>query len=870
MKPELLYPDGVPLAALMRAEATPLAPDCTRCKLSTVTSTAIRCMGAVGAPGGVWVLGSKLGENDVEAGEPWSGGYGQTLRRVAEQAAPGVPVAWDVAIRCYTDGVDTKVIDACRTYSRHMLDAVIRPTRILALGHAAIRSVLGYTLPPDAVEGGFAWVGKVPVFLLRDPFSLPSNKWARASFVEAFRHAITRPIEDLDQHPAEVGWAKCMVSTAAEAAEAAEALAFAGILVYDVETVGHIGDPGFKIVSLSMWDAGVGYVYTFDRWACADTQIRPYIRALLTGSNVKSAQQGKFDMRSIYEYMGFWPNGTHLDTLHIRRLLHPGLAGSLDVLSTLAGQSGYKAEQEAEIKDAVKHIKKQNKAAGVVVGKKHNYKADAFDVVPQAVTTRYNARDVVATGSVLPHLLAELDLPKNAGRKKVWDGFIERAGRAAAQVESWGMPCDIDAVRRAEAALDLKIQAEVALLEGVNPASSPQMQAKLFGSRASGGLGLSPLRKTKAKQPSANAATIEELARLHPDVPFLGAVLRWRSASTLKGTFCTGVIPFIRADGRVHPTVNIDGTETGRLSCKDPNLYNIPKSGTEAGKWIRDFYWIGHEHQRPRGWAGLGPMRMVAFDYSQLELRIAAMLSGDEFMIAQFRAGVDFHMATAELLCERAWNIPRATWDGWTALAALNKDNKDYDDPRKHYRSLIKPVVFGLLYGKGDETLAEDMHCSVKEAATIRHAIYGEMPGLARWIKSVISQGIQDGGAYTYWNGEKARFRPIPDAGHRDEYRASAAERLLVNTPVQGTASDYGLASQVELVEWIQRERFPAQLCVSVYDSLIFLTTERYQDELSSKVKDVMQNRWYTAGIPLVADEEDGIRWGSLHKTKRG
>jgi len=254
------------------------------------------------------------------------------------------------------------------------------------------------------------------------------------------------------------------------------------------------------------------------------------------------------------------------------------------------------------------------------------------------------------------------------------------------------------------------------------------------------------------------------------------------------------------------------------------------------------------------------------------------MLSGDQRMADIFRSGVDYHMRTAEMLAPIAWGISPETWAQMGAqyeaakvafreARAAGLQPAKVEDPRKPFRDKVKAVNFGLLYGQGDGALAEKMGSTEDEAAKIRSAVLGNFTDLAGWLEEQRQFCARNGGVWTMWEGKPARWRPLPDIGSNIEYVRAEAERASGNTPIQGTASDYCLAS-LSLIERLLREaRLPARPIFSVYDSIIFECRRSFVTELVGLTRPVMEDTWYTAGVPLQADFEiaDGEkRWGIM------
>jgi DNA polymerase-1 len=338
---------------------------------------------------------------------------------------------------------------------------------------------------------------------------------------------------------------------------------------------------------------------------------------------------------------------------------------------------------------------------------------------------------------------------------------------------------------------------------------------------------------TAGGKPSVSAAVLKSMEYLDP---LISKILEWRKMGKVRSTYAEGLLPFITSSGRVHPDLLLDGTASGRLSCREPNLQNIPRADTELGTAVRLAF-------RPK--AG---RVFIQADYSQLELRVAAMLSGDPEMMAIFNEGVDYHQRTAELVSMKMWGIAP-------------------DKVKKQHRQAAKTFNFGLLYGMSDAGIAKQIGVSADEARNLRAAVLGKFSILADWIREQLSLAKSTGYASTYYDGQKARRRWLPDLYSLDKRAKSSAERSSWNTPVQGTASDICLRSLVEVVNWIKEDAFPGMVVSTVHDSIMLEVEEDSLDEAAYQLQEIM-TQWDSNGVPLVVDLESGPSWAELSTYK--
>jgi len=411
---------------------------------------------------------------------------------------------------------------------------------------------------------------------------------------------------------------------------------------------------------------------------------------------------------------------------------------------------------------------------------------------------------------------------------------VRHASDALTEVELRGAPVSVPALD----ALDAHLTAEMAVLESVwtahgleNPSSSQQVAELLYDR-----LGLPCTVTTPKGARSTSRAALETLEGQHPVVD---ALLRHRKLAKLHGTYCVGMRGHIRDDGRIHTSYLLHGTETGRLSSREPNLQNIPRADTPEGRMAKDCF------RAPHG------RRLVQLDYSQLELRVAALLSGDTAMQAVFASGEDFHMRTAQMIAPYAWGVPEELWDGLSPA------------DRKRYRTGAKAVNFGLLYGSGDYALGKAIGCTTQQARKIRRAVLGQFRALAKWIPAQLAHARTHGGTWTWWDGERARFRPLPNVASPVDAWRGTAERGSWNTPVQGTGSEYCLASLAACVEWLREDQVPAEVVLTVHDSIVIECDADAVREVVEGATAIMEG-WPSGGVLLKVDAEVGTAWGSL------
>lgn len=849
--------EGQPLAPVERAEPRNVDHGCRLCPLASQASPKTVCVAPEGVPGGLLVVGEAPGRREDMDGRPFVGAAGNFVRGLLARHWSG-PIAFDHAVRCFPGREgrpEVESVAACRGYLAATIREV-RPRKILVFGAVATSSVLGKAAAPISVRRGVGWLfdPPTPVFMLMHAATGLRNRFLRAWLEEDVAWA-------LQAEPEPPPWdaVAYIVERPAEARKAAEELRQADYVSWDVESSGAMFNPGFEILTLSLWGAGSDHVWTFEREALAQPQISREVLAVLEDSAIpKVGQNEKFDRLAALCALRGRVSRARLDTMQARRVLEPEAEAKLSVSAHLVGMGGLKDEAKDALQAALAEVRRLNRLASKpdrardqlsLLGdeaeadpplglnpvlletlkktpkKQLEERQYAYSFLPRKVLLRYNALDTLATGLLGSTLSERLqEVPELA---RIYSKVVRGACYAVARMEEWGIGADRQAIStfsRYLAGEQAEVKARLAVYgSSFNPKSNPQVAELLFRR-----LGLPPL-KGKGK----DCVDSDVLIALKDKHPVIADLRRWRHLTTMMDRY-VALERFIRADGRFHPNFKIGGTRTGRMACEDPNLHNIPRAkGSAEGRMVKDCF-----AARP-GWV------FIELDYSQLELRIAAMLSRDPEMLRIFELKQDFHQRTAEMVSRLAWGIePHQVED-------------------KH-RSESKAFNFGLLYGEGDAALAKQIGCSLAQATRLRGAILGKLKDLDRFIKRCLSEARRDGYAWTYWEGERARRRPLYQLGSDDSEERSKAEHGSWNTPIQGSASEYCLRALVEVVRLIEAG-LPAELVLSVHDSIVLECRERDVELVAAAGREAML-RWDSKPVKLEADMKVGPTLGSLEK----
>lgn len=886
-----LYQHEGPACQVEQVEPLAFAATCARCSLGA--KAAKPCMPAdlTGSEGPVlYVLGQGPTQQEDRVGRPFTGANGLYVRGLL-QRWPG-QVVFDNALRCPTgrDKLKPAMIEACRVYTSDVWRKS-GATRVILLGREAMTSFLGEGFDPKSVRRGYTHTSDgTPVFLLIPPSHAARNRLVRGWFEEDLAWAMTATPE-----PAPRDGVIYQVENESDLAVALEDLEMAPWITYDLETFGAPADNEFAILDAAFTPGGQDVVYSFSREAferfggevCALLAHRPF-----GGHGVKH------DQISLWKRFGFHARAK-FDTLWLRRFFESSVELALESAQTSVGMTGGKSAFEfarkgaallnKEVKGPGKRFKGdpasftpsaelwfssadpvQNEADRRVAVERVRSGAEpltySFASIPPAKRAGYNCLDTISTDRVYRRYRG-LGGDESVRARLVWEKIgasmqhalmvMERNGIAASRAKiydliAW-MERDIEAIEKqlAEGMEQLKDQ----FFETNDPrysllankaewnwnSGSPDTAIFAFDVLRLKCAGLTPSGKRQC--------TAETLGKLGH--PLVDAIIQWRQRHHFKAQYAEGMLAFIRDDGRIHPGIKGVGTETGRPSSEDPNLLNIPRvdKAGGAGKACRDVFVASDD-------GGADEWVLLETDQSQVELRVAAMLSGDQKMIQTFLDHKDVHLEAAILTAPFLKIDPEE----------VRKLGKKHD-----HRSNTKAVVFGALYGEPPPALAKKLNIPRQQAEKLQKLILGHFDRLQAWIREQLALGRKRGFAYTWWDGEWFRRRLLTDIATQEETPArDTAERSSWNTPIQGTACDYTNASLGAIQEWIERE-WPedlgwskCRLVLTVYDSILLEVRKSVLVRVARKVKEIMES-WPTLhGVPLEAELKTGKAFGSL------
>ncbi|MBR3403983.1 MAG: DNA polymerase I, partial [Firmicutes bacterium] len=438
----------------------------------------------------------------------------------------------------------------------------------------------------------------------------------------------------------------------------------------------------------------------------------------------------------------------------------------------------------------------------------------SWTMLPVEERSAFFLSEAKALMKAAPVMEAQL---KEADMEKLYEEIEEPLIEVLASMENEGISVDTEVLDEIASFLRgeiAKLQEEIFDLSGYafNINSTKQLGQLLFEE-----LGLPAGKKTKSGY-STSAEVLEGLRFAHPIVDL---ILRYRQLTKLESTYAEGLKPFVEKDGKIHCKFQQAVTATGRLSCTDPNLQNIPIR-EKLGRTIRRAF-------VPKG----EDYFFMDADYSQIELRLVAHMAGDQNMIEAYRSGADIHRLTAS----EVLHIP-------------------YDEVTSAQRSSAKAVNFGIIYGMSAFSLANDLGMTNQEAKHYIDQYFARFPSVKRFLDESVEHAKNTGYGVTLFG----RRRAIDELKAKNFAQRSFGERVAKNMPIQGSAADIIKIAMVKVYQRLKREGLKSKLIVQVHDELLI---EVYRPEAEA-VKAILIEEMQGAAklqVPLTASVETGENW---------
>ncbi|MEL7249274.1 MAG: DNA polymerase I [Bacteroidota bacterium] len=594
-----------------------------------------------------------------------------------------------------------------------------------------------------------------------------------------------------------------LVSGAEAEQELVDKLLQASVLCFDTETTSVDANEA-ELVGMSFAiEAGEAWYVPVPADQTAAQEIVERFRPLFEAENIaKIGQNLKYDMK-VLRWYDIQVKGELLDTMVMHYLLEPERRHNMDYLSeTLLS---YKPVSITEL-----------------IGKKGKNQKTMRDVPVEQVV------DYACEDADITWRLHEVLAPKLAEETRIEELYQQMEGplvRVLAEIEHEGIRVDADFLAEYSAELvkeivDLeeKVHAEAGV--PFNLASPKQVGEVLFDHMKI------PYRwrKTKSGQYSTDEEKMSEIAL---DFPIAANVLRHRGLTKLRSTYLDALPKLINSrTGRIHSSFNQTVAATGRLSSKDPNLQNIPIRTPEGRKVREAFVPRDEDHI------------LLAADYSQIELRLIAEISGDEAMLEAFQTGQDIHRATAA----RVFDTP-------------------YDEVNRDQRGQAKTVNFAIIYGAGSQNLSQQLGISRAEAKELIETYFSRYPGLKNYMEDTVKYARENGHVTTMLG----RRRKLRDINSKSSLARSNAERMAINTPIQGTAADMIKIAMLNVQKAIKEQGLQSKMILQVHDELVFDVRKDELERIKPIIEENMKNALPDLKVPIVVEMGTGQNWLEAH-----
>lgn len=651
----------------------------------------------------------------------------------------------------------------------------------------------------------------VPLSLKPQDTHIGTVNWhkARTIFEQLGFQSLLKEIGDAPVKPANESFITEIISTEEQLKTVCAELQRRGECAIDTEGICGTTPVSMELVGISLaFEEGRAYyipiAHTTGEQQVTKAQITQHLTPLLEDPAIKKyLHHAKFDLIALQEF-GIQLTGIAFDTLIAAHLtVHDGERIGLKALSRR-----YFQEEMTSFTDLLK-----------------THGASTIAAVPIEAAARYAAADAHQTWRLVPLLQKTL---AESEQSKLYTALEMPLINILARMERSGIALDTAALERDGAAIEkeiISVRDTIAALIGVddpttlNLNSPKQLETILFST-----LKLTPVKKTAGKQGySTDQEVLVELAKQHP-VP--GFLLTYRSLTKLKNTYIDALPKFILPKtGRIHTNFSQTSTATGRLASSDPNLQNIP-TAHGYGMAIRSAFYA------PEG------CLFISADYSQIELRVLAHLSGDATLTDAFLHDKDIHALTASHLFE-------------TPLEQVTNEQ----------RQIGKRINFSILYGLTPYGLSKDLGISHDQAKRYIETFLARYAGVEAWMRKIISFTKEHGYVVT----EGGRRRVIPEIHERNKHRYDLACRIAVNTVAQGTAAEIMKRGMIAVDALLQKNEFDAKLLLQIHDELLLQVrnddVERITNAVSIALDSVVQ--W---NVPLRVSIRTGQNWGAVSK----
>lgn len=800
---------------------------CTKCGLCKFRKNIVNGSGDPSAR--IFIVGEGPGLKEDVYGQPFVGPAGSLLKKLMQQAGLDYrTVFFSNTVRCLPKGT-TKVvrepsyeeIDACAPYLEEEI-AAIKPTVIVPAGNTALRYIMGAkNLNISRQRGLEIWSEKynckiMPIFhpaaILRNP------KYENVTMQDILRIKASAQSSGLSV----TGIGKYEVADTPEKLDKLfHHLETEPVIAFDIETTG-LDWLDSQIISIGFsWEERTGWTLpllntkkTLEEpitrfWDDATyASICDRLRKAMAKPSLKVAHNSKFDLKHMIHH-GFPVANANFDTMLAHHLIDENaenLHGLKDLAWVYTDMGGYDKEVD-DFFTTNRTYKKQ------------------YIMLPFATLVKYNAADADCTFRLWKKFDPILQQQSLSRLKKQ---IVMPMRDVLLQTELVGVQVDtsyIENLRQEYSKKKEELGAQIFQETGeFNINSAKELREVLYEKS-----GFTTDMTTKKGALSTNRETLTKLAKEYSthNVPKL--LLQYRETTKMLSTFIEGLSQWLDFNGRVHSTYKQHGTVTGRLSSAEPNLQNIPRDSTIRGIFI----------SKPG-------CTLIEADYGQAEFRFWAQYSQDPRMIADIVASAgdpdkDIHKMTAS----SAFGVPVAL--------VTPKQRQD-----------AKAIVFGLMYGRGTWSVAQQLGMNEEDAERVVQIFFGKYPVAKRWLKETVNTARRQG----YVMNHFGRIRRLPGINSTDEIVRSEAERQAKNSPIQSGASDMTCIASMRIKREFEKNKLNGQLVLTVHDSVIYEVPDEEVTQSLSIIKNEIERPIEGINVPMVAEVKMGRRWGSLDKVK--
>ncbi len=579
---------------------------------------------------------------------------------------------------------------------------------------------------------------------------------------------------------------------------------------FDLETTS-LDPRDTEIVGIAFsWQTGEGWFVFFPRDQKESAQVLEEFRSLFTrpGSIEKIGHNLKFDL-SVLLAKGIEVTGPFFDTMIAHSLIEPDQRHGMDYLSET-----YLSYTPIPISALINTEKEKDLFAPQSM-------ADVAAAHPQKIAD-YAAEDADVTWQLAEKLRPLL--PKH-GAERVFDDIECPLIPVLARMEHLGVKIDVAALHEFGLQLEKRAHELHQRIQdqaggGFNLNSPKQLGEVLFERLKL----MEKPKKTATGQYQTNEQVLQSLTGLHP---IIGEILEYREVTKLKNTYVDALPECVsKIDGRVHTTFHQLMAATGRMASSNPNLQNIPIR-SDSGKEIRKAFVAGEP-----GWV------LLSADYSQVELRVMAALSEDAAMIEAFQQGQDIHQATAA----KVYGVP-------------------LEGVLPEMRRTAKMVNFGIIYGISAFGLSQRLGIPRGEASTIIDNYFKQFPGIHRYMEQI----VKDAKKYGYVETITGRRRVIRDIGSANATIRGGAERMAMNTPIQGTAADMIKLAMIQIDRALHESGMKTRMLLQVHDELLFEVPENEVEQARELILQHMRDALPLGDVPVEVEAGTGIHWLEAH-----